>query len=115
MEWARICPASPVCNGAMRAKWRHETPIRRACEKNYWTDWQMTACSWNSVDQPAGDRRIGIDPPVAQEWPVAAGIFQHAHINFSQHNFFFVVGGLSEHAAKRISEERASPEFETFA
>src|ERR1039458_322218 len=66
-----------------------------------------------SIQEPAGNRRISVDSPVAQKRPVAADVFESFQIHVAYKDFFPVVRGFSDDAAKGIAEERRAPEFES--
>src|ERR1039458_4746666 len=68
-----------------------------------------------SIQEPAGNRRISVDSPVAQKRPVAADVFESFQIHVAYKDFFPVVRGFSDDAAKGIAEERRAPEFESLA
>src|SRR5215467_6820919 len=55
------------------------------------------------IQQPVRDRCITIDPPVPQEWPIPAHIFERFQIHFSEQNFFVVVRRPGDYPAKRIA------------
>src|SRR5580700_5566438 len=67
------------------------------------------------IDEPAGDGRIAVDAAIAQEGPVPADILQLVQIDFRRQDFFLVMGGLCQHAAKGVCDEGASPEFQSSA
>src|ERR1700738_2320894 len=67
------------------------------------------------VKEALGDGRIGIDAAVAQEGPVAAGVFKQRHIDLADEDLFFFVRGLGDDAAKRVGNETAAPEFKAAA
>ncbi len=56
-----------------------------------------------SIDHPARDRGVAVDPPVAQERPVPADVFQLLQIDFTNQNLFFVMRSLGDHSAERIT------------
>src|SRR5207249_12088830 len=58
--------------------------------------------SWFSIDHPAGDLGVAVDAAVAQEGPVAAGVFHGAQVNFSHQSLFLVVLRFDYHPAERI-------------
>src|SRR5690606_39150382 len=63
------------------------------------------------IDIPACDGLIGINPPVAQEWPMGAVAVCGVQIDSSHANFFTVVWSLIENASEGITHKRTSPEF----
>src|ERR1700680_4365801 len=65
-----------------------------------------------SVEKAARNRRIRINPAVAQERPVAADVFEGLQVNISDKNFFAVVRCLGDDAAEGIAKKRAAPELE---
>src|SRR5206468_3265866 len=71
--------------------------------------------SGGSIDQPAGDLGVAVDTAVAQEGPVAAGVFNRGQVDFTDQNLFLVVRSFGDHPAERIAKERASPEFQTIS
>ena len=58
---------------------------------------------------------IAVDAAVAQKGPVAADIFHRDQVNFTHQDFFFVVRGFGYDAAEGVTEERASPKFQTIS
>src|SRR5882724_9151013 len=67
------------------------------------------------VNQPTGDRSIGIDAAVTQEGPVAADIFEVSQVHFAEQDLFFVMRSFGDDATKRVTKEGSSPEFEAFS
>src|SRR3989475_13035809 len=67
------------------------------------------------IQQPARNRRITIDSPVAQEWPVPADVFECFQISSTKQNFFFFVRRLGDYPAERITNERATPKLKPCA
>src|SRR5216117_743863 len=67
------------------------------------------------IQQPARNRGITIDSPVAQEWPVPADIFERFQIYFTKQKFFFFVRRLGDYPAERITNERATPKLKPCA
>src|SRR5208282_5014675 len=57
------------------------------------------------INQAVRDGRIGVDAAVAQEWPVAANVFQRFQIDVADQDFLTVVRGFGEHAAEWIAEK----------
>jgi len=74
-----------------------------------------TGFRMNSVNHPAGNRRVAVNPPVAQEWPVAPNIFKGFQIYFRNQDFFFIVRSLRNYSPKRVRNERPAPEFQALA
>ena len=63
--------------------------------------------------EPAvGDGLVGVDAAIAEEGPIAAGLFRLRGIAFDDQNFFLIVGSFFQDAAERIGNERVAPEFE---
>ncbi len=62
----------------------------------------LRGLSWQakSVDDPAGNRRVAVDAPVAKKRPVAARVFKQAKIHFSNQDFFFIVRSFRHHFAR---------------
>src|SRR5438105_4584038 len=69
----------------------------------------------SSVQQAASDGGITINAAIAQERPVAANVFKGTQIYLADQDFFLVMRGLRDNSAKRITQERASPEFKSSA
>ena len=63
----------------------------------------------------AGDAAVGVDAAVAQEGPVAAGVFEQGAVDFGDEDFFAVVRGLRDDAAEGVGDEGAAPELEACA
>src|SRR5258706_8377491 len=68
-----------------------------------------------SIEQTIGDWRVRIDSAVAEEWPVAADVFEGFQVDVAHQNFFLVLRGFSQHAAEGIAEEGCAPEFQSLA
>src|ERR1700730_1521234 len=56
---------------------------------------------------------VGVDTAVAEERPIAAGVFASRGIALDDQNFLLVVWSFGNHLSKRVGDERISPEFET--
>ena len=61
------------------------------------------------------DWLVGVDAAVAEKWPVAAGIFEQAQIDFGDQDLFLVVGGFGDDAAEGVGDERSAPELQSRA
>src|SRR5882672_7584258 len=68
-----------------------------------------------SIEQTIGDGGVGVDAAVAEEWPVAADVFEGLQVDVAHEDFFAVVRGFGQDAAKGIAEEGCAPEFESLA
>src|ERR1700722_2378765 len=121
MGSVRTYPANLRDGAATPARWHRAAPIRRACAgtqtdlKRYLKSGlrQSSRRFLPSVQKPTRDRSIRIDPPVAQERPVAADIFEGFQVDVADQNFFAVVRGFGYDAAKRIAEKRSTPKFKS--
>jgi hypothetical protein len=51
------------------------------------------------------DAGVAINAAVAQEWPIAADIFQVFQIALADQNFFLVVRSFHDDPSKRIAKE----------
>src|SRR5438093_3717148 len=67
------------------------------------------------IQQPARNRGITVDSPVAQDWPVPADVFQRFQITFPKQNLFFVVRRLCDYPPERITNERPTPKLKPYA
>src|SRR6266851_8900339 len=74
-----------------------------------------TGCRMNSVNHPAGNCAVAINPPVAQKRPVTPDIFKRLQIHFRHQNFLFILRSLRDDATERIRNERSAPEFQALA
>src|SRR5258705_13100324 len=54
---------------------------------------------------------VSISAPVTQEGPVPAPLLDPRHIHLRQHQRL-VLGGLGDHDAERIADERVAPELQ---
>lgn len=77
--------------------------------------WRNAGQEGSSVEEAAGDALVGVDAAIAEEGPVAAGIFEEFEVYFGGEDFFLVVAGLGEDAAEGIGDEAAAPEFQARA
>src|SRR5205823_3678218 len=68
-----------------------------------------------SAQPPLRQIPIRIDPPVAQERPVAADLFHLARLARGPDDFLAVVPPLGEKCAEGIADERRAPEIEPTA
>src|SRR5579885_2151341 len=55
---------------------------------------------------------VGVDAPVAQERPVAAGLFDTREIALDHHRLFAIVRGGRDYLAEWIGDKRTAPEIE---
>src|SRR5258705_82884 len=58
------------------------------------------------------DGLVGINAAVAEEGPVAAGLFALSGIAFDYEDFLFVVGGFGNDLAERVGDEGIAPKVE---
>ncbi len=47
-----------------------------------------------SIEQAICDRGVGVDSAVAEEWPVAADVFESLQVDVAHEDFFAVVRGF---------------------
>src|SRR5215469_17787621 len=67
----------------------------------------------SSFAEPAAENGlISIDSTVAEERPIAAGVFTLGGIAFDDENFLLAVGSFGNNLAKRIGDKRISPELQ---
>ena len=85
-------------------------PFRRACENPAGAEAprRLASRSW-SLDEPLVQVGVGIDPPVAKEWPPAADLFDAGWIDLSQDHFFPARTALGYHHAERVGRETCCP------
>jgi hypothetical protein len=57
-------------------------------------------------------RRIGVDPTVAEKWPVRAHLVDSIQVAGHDQRLFAIAGSTGEHAAEGIGDGRATPERE---
>jgi hypothetical protein len=56
-----------------------------------------------SIDHPARNRGIAVDPAIAQKRPIPADVFERLQINFAHQNLLFVMRSLGNHSAEGIT------------
>src|SRR5271166_6248105 len=123
MGSVQTAPASHSCYAARRATLQRAAPIPRACgsrapqEEAYPLCLKSDVLGWSrddlaSVNQPAANRCVGVDAPVAQEWPVAPNLFERLQVDVSDQNLFAIVRALRQHASEWIAKERPAPKFQ---
>src|SRR5579864_560788 len=103
--------------------WTGAVPIRRACGSRESGAWaaglRSSSCAtsiWKpSVQKPLRDAGIAINTAVAQEWPVAADVFQMLQVALADQDFFLVVRRLNDDPSKGVAEKRSAPEFQALA
>src|SRR5258708_5933173 len=66
----------------------------------------------SSVEEAAGDALVGVDAAIAEEGPVAAGVFEQFEVDLRGEDLFLVVAGLGDDAAEGVGDEAAAPELE---
>src|SRR5581483_7980866 len=69
----------------------------------------------SSVQQSAGNRRVAVDAAVTQERPIPADVLEFPEVDLADQDLFPVMRGFGDHGAKRITQERSAPEFESLA
>src|SRR5215831_1673735 len=123
MEWVQTSPANRFDNAAMPARSQHGVPTRPASGKGLQDaflvqglprPWlasrigialrELANCS-ALIQQPMSDRRVAVNPAVAQKWPIPACIFYFLQVHLTDDNFFFILGCLGDHRSKRIAQE----------
>ena len=67
------------------------------------------------IQEPLGDRGVGVDPAVAEERPVAAGLLLEPGVAVGDEDLLGLVAGPGEDAAEGVGQERAAPELEAAA
>src|SRR5438874_10936039 len=68
-----------------------------------------------SVDQPAIESAVSVDPPVPQEWPVRPMFVYAAPIDIGHHNFFLINRSFGDDFAIRSANKTLTPEFDSVA
>jgi hypothetical protein len=64
------------------------------------------------VDKPPRDPLVRVDPPVAEERPAAAGLFDAGEVDLGDERLFAVGRRLGENGAERVAEETRAPELD---
>src|SRR5881628_948068 len=80
---------------------------------------QVAACGSHSAgirtllisQKPVLNAVVRVGAAVAQEWPVAAHLFDPCQVDLRHHQRL-VFGGLGYHHAERVTDERVAPEFD---
>ena len=52
-----------------------------------------------------------IDSAIAQEWPIAAHVFEFGEIHFTNQNIFAIVAGFRDYDAEGVAYKRRPPEL----
>src|SRR5690348_3978720 len=67
----------------------------------------------SSGTEAAQQIAVSIDPPVAQERPVAPRLLDRRQAAVREQNFLRACAGPREHFAERIDDERVAPKLQT--
>ena len=55
---------------------------------------------------------VGVDPAVAEERPVAAGVFAEGGVAVDDQDFFAIGAGSGDDTAEGVGDEGAAPELD---
>src|SRR6202167_6603565 len=98
--------------------WIRVAPIRLASGiPAQWEVWRARQVVWPcqirslSVKHATGDRRVGVDTPVAQERPIPANVFEMMQVHFAEKNLFLRLRRFGQHAATKMAKKRSSPKL----
>ena len=58
-----------------------------------------------SVEIATGDPGVGVDAPVAEKRPVAAGVFEEFGVDFGDEDLFLIVRGLGDDPAEGVGDK----------
>src|SRR5438876_6904936 len=98
-------PGQSLRSCGRRARWRRAAPTPPACGSR-------ARPASSPVEQPLGDRRVGIDAAVAEEGPVAPHLLLVGEVALDDEDRLGVARGLLQHDAERVTDERRAPELE---
>ncbi len=76
---------------------------------------QTEGLSRESINQPLRDVAVGINAPVAQEWPVRAGLIHMREVNGRYENLFRIHARLRDDFSRRARDKALPPELDAIA
>src|SRR6185437_2453462 len=67
------------------------------------------------IEEPRGNWRVRIDPPIAQKRPVAARLLHECDVHFADQNLFVGMRCFCDDAPKWVCDKTAAPELKSRA
>src|SRR6185369_10605471 len=110
-ESSKACPANRARGAATQSTLPHGASTRRESDSSAWHPSSRAAffarrrrrIAGSRAEVAAQDRRVGVDPSIAQEGPVTARLLDQRRIAARNQNLWFR-SRLRENAAERVGD-----------